>query len=365
MKLLMILAAFACFAVVSGQEVSQIITTDTTSTYLIKLDDNTSLTGKILERTSTEIIFEDITIGKVTIPTKKILKMIELSGDQLCILTTNDGKTFTGILVSHDATEVRLKTESLGELTISNSKVRDIKLVEKEQMVGGRYYFTNPHPTRYFFGPSAIPLAKGEGYYQNAYLLANSVQVGVSDNFSMGGGVVIPFMFFITPKFGYKVGEKVYLGGGLLAATTIISDIPFGIAVGYGTLTIGNNENSFTVNAGWGAMKEEDYTYDPVSSNSTSTIKWNMAKRPMFSLSGMVRLAPKVAMITENWFFATKNYDNIYPLYTDDYEYKYKSVFTFGFRIMGENNSFDLAVAVPSIDGTTFGVPYLDYVFKF
>ena len=37
-----------------------------------------------------------------------------------------------------------------------------------------------------------------------------------------------------------------------------------------------------------------------------------------------------------------------------------------GFRLMGEKNSFDLALVVPLItDGTTFGFPYLDYVFKF
>jgi len=364
-SLFFILALVFCLAVNAQEVVTTNNPTDTSSTYLVKLIDNTSLTGKILERSATEILFQDITIGKVSIPTIKILKLTELTGEQLCILTTNDGKTFSGILVSQDENDVKLKTESLGLLTISNSKVRDIKLVEKEQIVDGRYYFTNPHPTRYFFGPSAIPLEKGEGYYQNAYIVANSVQVGVSDNFSMGGGVVIPLLFFITPKFGYKVGEKVYLGGGVLAATTISSDIPFGIAVAYGTVTIGNRENSFTINAGWGAMKEENYVYDPITYNGTSTTEWNMAKRPMFSISGMARIAPKLALITENWFFATKEYENVFPLYTEDYEYRYQSVFTFGFRIMGEKNSFDLALAVPSIEGSTFGIPYLDYVFKF
>ena len=112
-------------------------------------------------------------------------------------------------------------------------------------------------------------------------------------------------------------------------------------------------------------MKEEKYSYDPITYTDNSTTSWEMAKRPMFSLSGMIRLAPKLALVTENWFFATKDYKEVYPLYTNDYEYKYCSVFTFGFRIMGEKNSFDLAIAVPSIEGETFGIPYLDYVFKF
>ena len=362
----MLLIVLAFFTIAKAQEISQdAVVTDTSMTYLIKLDDHTTLTGKITSRTNTEINFIDITIGKVTIPVKKVVKLVPLSGEQLCILTTNDGKTFTGLLVAHNDTELKLKTESLGILTISNSKIRDIKLIEKEQMVNGRYYFPNPHPTRYFFGPSAIPLPKGEGYYQNAYVLANSVQAGVTDNFSMGGGVVIPFMFFITPKLGYKVGENTYVGGGILAATTISSEIPFGIGIGYGSFTMGNNENSFTINAGWGAMKEREYTYDPISFTDRTTTSWSMAKRPIFSLSAMIRLAPKVAMVTENWFFATKDYENVYPLYQSDYEYRYHSVFTFGFRIMGEKNSFDLALAVPSFEGQTIGIPYLDYVFKF
>lgn len=337
--------------------------TDTSATYLIKLNDNTSLSGKILESNAKEIVFNEVTIGKVTIPREKINKMTRLSGGQMCILSTNDGKSFTGIFVSQDEQNMVIKTESLGELTIPNSKIRDIKLIEREQIINGRFYFANPHPTRYFFGPSAIPMVKGEGYYQNAYVLANSVQVGVSDHFSMGGGIVIPFMFFITPKFGYKVAENVYLGGGILAATTISSDIPFGIGIGYGTVTLGNKEGNFTINAGWGGMKERNYTYDSFGVE-TSTNSWNMAKRPMFSVSGMVRAAPRVALITENWFFATKEYKNDY--YADNnYTYKYRTVLSFGFRLMGERNSFDLAVAIPAIEGSTMGLPYLDYVFKF
>ena len=365
MKTFLFCIFLVSYSLLNAQETQQTLSEKDSSTYIIRLNDNTSLSGKILERTKSEIIFQDITIGKVTIPLSKIEKMTKLTGEQLCILTTNDGKTFTGLLLYQNDVEATIRTESLGEITIANNKIREIKPIEKEQVVNGRYYFTNPHPTRYFFGPSAIPLKKNEGYYQNAYILANSVQIGVSDNFSMGGGVVIPFLFFITPKVGAKIAEKVYVGGGLLAATTISANMPFGIAVGYGTFTYGTTEHSFSVNAGWGAVKEESYNYMTSSSNT----EWKMAKKPMFSVSGMVRVAPKVALITENWFFAGKKYDYNSPYdpvtYEYDFEYKYFSVITMGFRLMGEKNSFDIAVAFPSIDGETLGIPDLDYVFKF
>ena len=36
----------------------------------------------------------------------------------------------------------------------------------------------------------SIGLKKGEAYYQNAYVLANSVNIGITDNISLGGGIL-------------------------------------------------------------------------------------------------------------------------------------------------------------------------------
>lgn len=362
MKTTLIIAAILFCTLSSAQDTTVINTEpDTSSFYMIKLLDNTMLSGKIVEQNNSEINFLDVTIGKVTIPVNKIQKIMKLSGNQYCVLKTNDGKEFSGLIISQNGTEITIKTESLGLITIANSKIREVKLAEKEQFVGGKYFFPNPHPTRYFFGPSAIPLDKSEGYYQNAYVLANSFQIGVSDHFSMGGGTVIPFMFFITPKIGYKVGKNVYVGGGVLFGTTISSDFSFGLGAVYGSLTLGNKENNFTIDAGYGFMKDEIYN----SQTNDFEYEWGFAQRPMFSLSASLRLAPKVSLITENWIFATKDYDNDPYTYDESYKYKYRSVLSFGFRLMGERNAFDIAVAIPSIDGGTFGIPYLDYVFKF
>ncbi len=56
-------------------------------------------------------------------------------------------------------------------MSILNEKIKELKLVEKNQIKEGRYYIPNPHPRRYFFGPLHT-LQKGEGYYQNSYVLA-------------------------------------------------------------------------------------------------------------------------------------------------------------------------------------------------
>ena len=347
---------------IAAQEILHKNTTaDTSATYLIKLTDKTVLSGKILEKTNDEIIFYDLTIGKVTISMKKIEKITRLSDNQYCQLTTNDGKTFTGLILSQNDKEITIETESLSNVTIANNKISSIKMFKKEQIVNGKYFFLNPHPTRYFFGPSAIPLEKGESYYQNAYILANSVQTGITDHFSIGGGIVIPFLFFVTPKVGFKVAEKVHIGAGILAATTVSSNIPFGIGVAYGSVTFGSKENNFTINAGWGAVKQENYN------NQTNTYKraWELSKKPMFTFSGMLRVAPKCSLISENWVFATNDYKN--DLNGNfNYSYNYHAVISGGLRLMGEKNSFDLAIAMPMVEGgKIYGVPYIDYVYKF
>ncbi|HEY5469247.1 MAG TPA: hypothetical protein VIK07_01865 [Bacteroidales bacterium] len=363
MKAVLIITAIVLCSIANGQEYPQNITQiDSLSVYIIRLNDNTSLSGKILERNSTEIVFYDITIGKVTIPLSKIASITRHSGDLYCILTTNDNKTFTGLIVSQNEKEVTLKTESLGDLTISNTKIKDIKIVEKDQIVNGKYFFPNPHPTRYFFGPSAIPLEKGEGYFQNVWVFANSVQIGITDHFSMGGGMVIPILFFITPKFGYKVSDYVHLGGGAIIASTISKEIGFGVAAAYGSVTLGTYENNFTLNAGWGAVKQEGYN----STTGNSTSSWALSKRPMFTFSGMIRVARKFALVTENWVFSVKDYNGYnYSTGTDTYTNKYYTVMSAGFRFLGEKSSFDFGLAVPIIKNSTFGLPYLDYVFKF
>jgi len=359
-KILTFIIITAIYSLTIAQEVEPVISQqDTTSTYIIKLNDNTVLTGNIINQNFNLIIFNDITIGQVTIHKDQVASITKLENNQYCRVTTNDGKQFSGTIVRQDADKITLKTESLGEITIANSKIRECKLVEKQQFINGKYYFSNPHPTRYFFGPSAIPLNKGDGYYQNAYIIANGLQYGVSDHLSIGGGVVIPIFFYITPKVGYKIGKNVYAGGGILVGSAFIPDVTFGLAIGYGSMTFGNKENNFTINAGWGYYKEEDYN----STSGNYDTQWSFSPKPLFSFNGSVRLAERVSLITENWVIPYREYN--YDTPDNDYTFRYGSVLSLGLRIMGEKHAFDIAMAVPAIEDILFALPFVGYSFKF
>ena len=131
-----------------------------------------------------------------------------------------NGKIIRGQLLQKSESDVSVATDDLGKVTVAWSTIKSLNVISKNE----NDRFTNPHSSRYFFGPSAIPLKKGDKYYQNALILLNSFQAGITDHFSMGGGFVVPFAIFITPKIGYQVAEKVHLGGGILFATSLIRD---------------------------------------------------------------------------------------------------------------------------------------------
>jgi hypothetical protein len=335
---------------------------DTGSTYIIRLIDNTALSGRILGKNAREIIFNDVNIGKVSIPATKIESMRRITGNQYCILTMIDGNTFKGTLLSQNDKEVVLKTENLGTLTIANEKIKSIKIDDKQQIGPGSALFSNPHPTRYFFASSTIPLKKGEGYFQNTMLLLNGVQVGVTDHFTIGGGIIVPLAFYINPKLGYKVAENVHLGAGIWAATTVGvgASNALSLGIGYGAVTLGSKEQNITASLGWGFAK--------------SGPSGGFSDRPAFALSAMTCLSRKIALVTENWAFSTRkatysqynNYGNSYNS-NATYTYEFNYFLSGGFRIMGESNSFDIALVLPVFgsNNNSFGFPYFNYVFKF
>ena len=316
----------------------------------IQLPNANALVGQFQSEDEGKIQLLELNLGPMQVLKSQIQTQDELGNSIRVEIQLNDNRTILGELQELSAEQIQAFSKDLGTLAISRANVKSLRYLPV--VAGGQagIQFDNPHPTRYFFGPSAIPLRKGERYYQNAYILANSVQYGISDHFSIGGGAVIPFAFFITPKWGYHVAPKWHLGYGMLAATSFIKDLNFGVAVAYGSATYGTREHNVTLNGGWGAVKQQD---------PNSSYSWRGARRPMFTISAMTRISNRVMLVTENWLFSLREYD----FQTETYSMRNRGVLTAGFRFMGEKNSFDFGVLIPA--GEAVAIPYIDYVFKF
>jgi hypothetical protein len=186
----------------------------------------------------------------------------------------------------------------------------------------------------------------------------NSIQAGLSDHFSIGGGVFVPFALFITPKVGYQVAPKVHVGGGVLFATSLIRDFNFGVGTVYGSFTYGTYEHNLTLNAGLGAMNEN-------TGLGSNDYQWKFASKPMFTISGMTRISKRVLLMTENWIFSTKtvNYDSGTGQYINTVSV-YNSLLSAGARIIGRRYAFDVGLLSPNSSEFS-AIPYIACNIKF
>ncbi len=205
---------------------------------------------------------------------------------------TADGNQYIGVILDRNTDEVRLKTETIGIITIPVQNISSIKEVERRQMVGGQLWADNPQAARYFWAPNGYGLKPGEGYYQNIWVFFNQVSVGLSDNASVGFGIVPLFLFggaptpvWITPKVSIPVVEdKFNIGGGALIGTILGESGSGFFGIAYGVSTFGSRDKNFNIGLGYGFADGE----------------W--ARTPTVTISGMLRTGKKGYLITENYY---------------------------------------------------------------
>lgn len=255
------------------------------------------------------------------------LDSLELN--ETVIVTMYNGAEYKGQLIQQDSETIVLKTVN-GQLNLTATNVRMIERYDYD----GEFEFPNPHDTRYFFGPTGVPLKKGEGYYQNILVTTNFVNVGVTENISIGGGfefistVSGSPIWFLTPKVGFNVSEKFHLGGGFIMAGFAAEG---SATLGYGVVTYGSLESNLSLGVGYGL------------------VEGSLADSPAIMLSGMHRAGNSIALLTENYLYGS-NY--IFGIH--------------GVRILSKRNSFDIgALIIPEIVGDLPALPYVGYVRTF
>ena len=254
-----------------------------------------------------------------------------------------DGNEFVGNYLDHNDVSVSIKTNSIPKIDIPFDKIKAIDIVPQSNMKDGSYWFKNPHPTRYLFTPSAFNLEKGEGYYQNTYIIFNSVAYGVTDFLSLGAGVELISLFagnggpifFVNVKGGGEIAKNFRLGANVLYVNvpTVFDDEQerYGAFIGGGLATYGSLDHNVTAGVGY-ALAEGEFSSNPV-----------------FNLSGMTRIGKRTALVSENWIFAES------------------ALFSYGIRFFGEKISVDLAFLNNGdiAEELVIGIPYVDFVVKF
>lgn len=248
-------------------------------------------------------------------------------------IETDEGYEIRGTLQSISDSSILLST-TFGSVTVREDQLKKVIL----DTYTGDYRFENPHTTRYFFGPSATQLRRGEGYYQNVLLVGNFVNVGITNHVSIGGGFEFlslvtgnPIGFF-TPKIGTQLSDKWGVGAGVLMIGAY--DF-FSAALPYGVVTYGTTESN--VSLGVGVYSDFDEFF---------------SESPVFLLSGTQRISNSLALLSENYF-----------LYNASDESLYFGIH--GIRVLSEKNAFDFGLFFIDELNDFVPLPFVGYARKF
>jgi hypothetical protein len=258
------------------------------------------------------------------------------------VVKLRDGSTVVGRITALSADSIRVRLNQ-GEVSLARTGITEVRQVPAALMRNGQYWFENPHSTRLLFSSTAFPLEKGTGYYANTWLFIHTFAVGLTDRFTLGGGATtipgIAFndnLFMLLPKYTLVSRPRAQFALGALVGL-----LPFGddfdddvasAGLLYGVGTVGTRESNISLGAGWGYNNDE------------------ITDRPLIMLGGQGRIARRVSLISENWFFPNG----------DDTE----GAISYGLRFLGENISADLAWVTP-LGAGNIGVPWLGFAFKF
>ncbi|HNW53965.1 MAG TPA: hypothetical protein PKN21_06825 [Bacteroidales bacterium] len=237
------------------------------------------------------ILLMGILLGILVFNPSHVSAQQVLDSARLVKVNMNDGAEFIGNIISENDTSMQFLTGKYGQLTILKKDITKVTEIARSSVVKGKIWGENPQSARYLFMPNGYGLKKGEGYYQNIWVLFNQVSVGVTDYFSVGAGTIPTFLFgsglmpvWVVPKFSIPVvKDKFNVGIGAFTGT-VIGESNSGFGILYGLATVGDRNSNLTFGLGYGYAAG------------------SFAKSPMISLAGMVRVSPRGYLLTENYY---------------------------------------------------------------
>lgn len=268
-------------------------------------------------------------------------------------VTLKDGQELRGELAAETPEAVELSVAG-ARTNVARSTVQSMEDDTTSTVrADGQLWFQDPNRTRYFYGPSAMMLRQGEVTLSQKELLFTSVNFGVTDWLSLQAGAVVPawlagvngFNFIGAVKVGKSLTEHWHVAGGVQALVLPLvgtGSAPIAGGFGFGSVTYGTGDAHVTLSAA------KPFFLAQGSSGVGDAL---------FTLSGDLRVARSVALVTENW---------VMPDFAAGQVLSLDAV---GARLMGEHIAVDLGGVwmATSSQGlmTWVPVPWLDVTWNF
>ena len=217
------------------------------------------------------------------------------SGSYVVVIMHNKN-VFMGNIAGQNKDTLFLQSADMGLLSLPKSSIKRIRPISEKQAASRVFLTSQGINTRYFFGTNGYPLEQGTGYYQNTWVLFNQFAVGVTDDFSVGGGLIPLFLFGGVPtplwgtlKYSLPLGsESFHAAVGTLFGTIAGADAgAFGLI--FGQATFGSRTSHVNLGLGYGFADG------------------GFGERPTLTLSAITPMGKKAAFITENYLISAGN----------------------------------------------------------
>lgn len=237
-------------------------------------------------------------------------------------------------------TETKITGEEKSESMDKKAALTEAEKEEEEGLTSDETYSAS----HYFVNNSGYGLRKGQAYYENIYVLYNSVSYGVTDNFSISTGLEVGSLLFasefpvitVSPKLSFPFKND--SGAFALSSTFLTTSFGSGfttVGLLQGHLTLGNRFNNVTIGSGFG-FSFEDGVADGVLP---------------IQLGAMVRIKDNLSLVTDNNFFTGDGFfEGVYSLGLRVHSKKNNNFLTAGLWRVTEDTG--PLIAIPFVSGT-------------
>ena len=252
--------------------------------------------------------------------------------DSIVVVSLRDGSRLHGTIIEENAEFLTVRT--VGGLVVRAPKSSVVSVERLHgRVVEGEFRRDDPNYSRLLYAPTGYPLRKGQGYFADHYVFFPSLALGVTDNFSILGGISLfpglsvgEQLWYVAPRIGTRLSKGAAVSVGTLLFG--VDDEHAGVA--FAMFTVGSPDRSFS--AGLGIP----YSGTDVTETAILVLGLNQ------------RISNSVAFVAENWI-----------LLGDE------SWFALGpaIRFFGDRLAADFGLLIP--EGVPFVIPWLSFTYNF
>jgi len=189
---------------------------------------------------------------------------------------------------------------------------------------------------------SAFNYEKGTGEYRNLEVLINIADVGLSDHFSVGGGMIVPFLFIVRLKATVDYNDIVHLGTGVNNFIPISEELagdPF--THFYGVVTVGKPKAFLNATLG--------YVFPW---NNTPTFHGERETVPLLAtFGGSITVAERFRFLIDVLYMKGNDFDEVMP--------------SLSMSWLGRMSRFELGLFSSVTGESSFALPVVTYARRF